>query len=84
MLSHTQTSSNKLVKLLHLVDLFELYDNARTCQRQIHEQNVCKLILRAVFQETSQTFNNRGTIRYNNGPSFNCSIINLLTVFGIM
>jgi hypothetical protein len=28
--------SNKLVKLLHLVvDLFESYDDARTCKRQI-------------------------------------------------
>ena len=35
MLSHTLTSSNVLVKLLHfLADLFDSYDNARTCERQ--------------------------------------------------
>ena len=35
MLSHTWTSSNELVKLLHLVGyLFELYDDAWTCVRQ--------------------------------------------------
>ena len=29
-------SGNKLVKLQHLLDLFELYDDARTCKHQIY------------------------------------------------
>jgi len=40
MLSHIQMSSNKLVKLLHLVgELFELYDDARTCEHQTGNAN---------------------------------------------
>jgi hypothetical protein len=36
-------SSNKLVKLLHLVgELFESYDDARTCERQMCNQLVFK------------------------------------------
>jgi len=37
-LSHIWTSSNKLIKnsCIWLVDLFESYDDARTCERQIY------------------------------------------------